>query len=143
MNLNSHENRAFRQAKLEQTITETSTNYKYDGNGEVEIDDVTGEPIMVEESRSHKVFIPFRYNMMSQAQIQKIQYIANVWNQDCIFTIKTYDPIDPKSTDRVVINDQVYTIDNIYKEFNDSTAGMFNTGGYCITYIGLKGAVSL
>ena len=143
MKLNSCENKAYRTAKLEHLINETSYSYKLNSEGEIEVSDVTGEPIMIEESRSHKIFIPFRYNMVSQAQLQKLQYISNVWNQDCIFTIKTYDNITPVVSDRVIIEDNAYTIDNIYKEFNDSTASMFNEWGYAITYIGLKGAISL
>jgi len=140
MNLNSHENRQFRKAKLEQTLVQTITRYEEDEDGNIIVDEF-GDPVVVEETTKNKVFTVFRYNIASQAQLQKVQYIQNYWNQDSTFTIKTYDGIDPQTTDRIIINDIAYSIDNIYKEYNDSTAGMFNTGGFCTTYIALKGSI--
>lgn len=143
MEMNQRENRAFRTAKLERTITEKYIEYIYDEQGNIDVDDATGEPLTKEVSKSYKIFVPFKYNLVNQAQLQKLQYISNIWNQDCTFTIKTYDNIDISSTDRVIINDKAYTIDNVYKDLNDSSASMFAFKGYCTIYIGLKGSISL
>ena len=113
-----------------------------DGNPFPKID-ARGEAVVIKDKRKTKIYTTFRYNMVDQASIDKNQYISNIWNQDATFTIKTYDPIDPVITDRVIVQDKVYTITNIYKDFDDSTASMFNDGGYYVTYLGLKGAVSL
>ena len=143
MEMNQRENRSFRTAKLERTITEKYIEYIYDAEGNIDVDDATGEPLTKEVSKSYKIFVPFKYNLVNQAQLQKLQYISNVWNQDCTFTIKTYDNIDISATDRIIINDKAYTIDNVYKDLNDSSASMFAFKGYCTIYIGLKGSISL
>ena len=143
MEMNQRENRSFRTAKLERTITEKYIEYIYDAEGNIDVDDATGEPLTKEVSKSYKIFVPFKYNLVNQAQLQKLQYISNIWNQDCTFTIKTYDSIDISATDRIIINDKAYTIDNVYKDLNDSSASMFAFKGYCTIYIGLKGSISL
>ena len=142
MKLLTRNERQYRRAKLEQILIEESEEYVYDENGDVKVDEF-GEPETKKEKRKTKIYTTFRYNMVDQASIDKNQYISNIWNQDATFTIKTYDPIDPVITDRVIVKDKVYTITNIYKDFDDSTASMFNDGGYYVTYLGLKGAISL
>lgn len=134
--------RQYRMGKLEQVLIEECEEYEYDDNGDILIDEF-GEAVVKKEKRKSKIYTTFRYNMVDQASIDKNQYISNIWTQDTTFTIKTYDPIDPVITDRIIINDKVYTIGNIYKDFDDSTASMFNDGGYYVTYLALKGAVSL
>ena len=143
MNLLTRNGRTYRNAKLEHTIIEEISEYKYDEDGNIVIDPETGEPEEAVKKIKNTIFTGFKYNVVNQAAIEKTQYISNVWNQDATFTIKTYDPIDPTITDRVVISDRVYNIVNIYKDFDDSTAGMFGELGYYVIYIGLKGATTL
>lgn len=139
MKLLSRNERQYRKAKLEQTLIEECEEYKYDENGNVEVD-AFGEAVTTKDKRKTKIFVSFKYNMVDQASIDKNQYISNIWNQDAIFTIKTYDGINPQMTDRIIIEDKCYSITNIYKDFDDSTASMLNNGGFYVTYIGLKGA---
>lgn len=143
MKLITRAGKAFRNAKLEHTTVEEITIYKYDEEGNIELDPETGEALTETEKKKSTVFSRFKYNLVDQTTLEKQRYLTNVWNQDCTFTIKTYDGIDPLITDRVIINDKAYTITNIYKDFDDSTASMYNDGGFYVIYIGLKGATSL
>ena len=139
MKLLSRNERQYRKAKLEQILIEETEEYEYDSNGDKMVDEF-GEAIIKKDKRKTKVFISFKYNMVDQASIDKNQYISNIWNQDATFTIKTYDGINPQMTDRIIIEDKCYSITNIYKDFDDSTASMLDNGGFYVTYIGLKGA---
>ena len=143
MNLLSRNGRTYRSAKLEHTNVEEYSEYLYDDNGELVLNPETGEPEVAVKKVKTTLFTGFKYNLVNQATLEKTQYITNVWNQDANFTIKTFDPIDPAITDRVIIDDKAYNIVNIYKDFDDSTAGMFGSLGYYVTYIGLKGTVTL
>lgn len=142
MNLLTRAGKQYRKAKLEHTIIEESSDYVYDESGDVVLDDL-GEALTTNEKKKTLVFTSFRYNIVDQTVLEKNQYIRNVWNQDCTFTIKTSDNIEPAITDRIIINDKAYSITNIYKHFDDSTASMYDCKGFYVIYIGLKGAVSL
>lgn len=138
MMFNSHEKRAYRKAKLETALEEEAQTYKTDAEGNIMLDD-NGDPEIITIKSRRKIFIPFTYNRVTSAFLDKQQAMGNFLTNAGEFIIYTNDPIEPRTNDRVIIQDQVFTINGITKEVNDSTCSMFGDNGYCLTYLTLQG----